>query len=188
MLNDFVDGKIDALIGLATSRSSLVRGIDLPPQRIAYVIFAGGVPRMKFRLRLEEFTPMKYLMFLFNIRNIVPQYLRNDIDRIITRLRNLTALNQEQINNLLRSIEEGKELSGFDRYAADTIKEAVELVGKLLNEQNIRKAIEQSNEVGLEYRGGDELYVVIPDVTTYIQGSGRSSSFTSVVYPWVYQY
>ncbi|WP_054844496.1 toprim domain-containing protein [Vulcanisaeta souniana] len=174
MLNDFVDGKIDALIGLATSRSSLVRGIDLPPQRIAYVIFA-GVPRMKFRLRLEEFTPMKYLMFLFNIRNIVPQYLRNDIDRIITRLRNLTALNQEQINNLLRSIEEGKELSGFDRYAADTIKEAVELVGKLLNEQNIRKAIEQSNEVGLEYRGGDELYVVIPDVTTYIQGSGRSS-------------
>ncbi len=172
LLNDFVDGKINVLIGLATSRSSLVRGIDLP-QRIAYVVFA-GVPRMKFRLRLEEFTPMKYLMFLFNIRNIVPQYLRNDIDRIITRLRNLTALNQEQINNLLSAIEEGKELSGFNRYAADVIKEAVEIVNKLLNEQNIKKAIEQSNEVSLEYKG-DELYVVIPDVTTYIQGSGRSS-------------
>ncbi|WP_054842375.1 hypothetical protein [Vulcanisaeta distributa] len=174
LLNDFVEGKVDVLIGLATSRSSLVRGgIDLP-QRIAYVVFV-GVPRMRFRLRLEEFTPIRYLMFLFTIRNVVPQYLRNDIDRVVARLRNLTALNQEQINNLLRAIEENKELSGFDKYAADVIKDAVDLVNKLLSDSNVRKAIEQSNEVGLEYRGGGELYVIIPDVTTYIQGSGRTS-------------
>ncbi|GAB6948328.1 reverse gyrase [Vulcanisaeta sp. JCM 16161] len=172
LLNDFVEGKVDVLIGLATSRSSLIRGIDLP-QRIAYVVFV-GVPRMRFRLRLEEFTPIRYLMFLFTIRNVVPQYLRNDIDRVVARLKNLTALNQEQINNLLRAIEENKELSGFDKYAADVIKEAVDLVSKLLDDPNIRRAIEQSNEVGLEYRGG-ELYVIIPDVTTYIQGSGRTS-------------
>ncbi|ADY00854.1 reverse gyrase [Vulcanisaeta moutnovskia 768-28] len=172
LLNDFVDGKIDVLIGLATSRSSLVRGIDLP-QRIAYVVFV-GVPRMKFRIKLEEFTPMRYLMFLFNIRNIVPQYLRNDVDRVIARLRNLTALNQEQVNNLLMAIEENRELSGFDKYAADVIKDAVDLVNKLLSDPGIRRAIEQSNEVGLEYRGND-LYVIIPDLTTYIQGSGRTS-------------
>ncbi len=41
------------------------------PQRIAYVVFV-GVPRMRFRLRLEEFTPIRYLMFLFTIRNVVP--------------------------------------------------------------------------------------------------------------------
>ncbi|MGC9152236.1 MAG: reverse gyrase [Vulcanisaeta sp.] len=172
VLNDFVEGKLDVLIGLATSRSSLVRGIDLP-QRIAYVIFV-GVPRMKFRLKLEEFTPMRYLMFLFNIRNVVPQYLRNDVDRVIARLRNLTALNQEQINNLLRAIEENKELSGFDKYAVDVIKESVDLVNKLISDANIRRAIEQSNEVGLEYINND-LYVIVPDVTTYIQGSGRTS-------------
>ncbi len=172
VLNDFVEGKLDVLIGLATSRSSLVRGIDLP-QRIAYVIFV-GVPRMKFRLKLEEFTPMRYLMFLFNIRNVVPQYLRNDVDRVIARLRNLTSLNQEQINNLLRAIEENKELSGFDKYAVDVIKESVDLVNKLISDANIRRAIEQSNEVGLEYINND-LYVIVPDVTTYIQGSGRTS-------------
>ncbi len=76
---------------------------------------------------------------------------------------------------MLKAIEENKELSGFDKYAADVIKEAVDLVNKLLSDPNIRKAIEQSNEVGLEYRGGGELYVIIPDVTTYIQGSGRTS-------------
>lgn len=173
LLNDFVEGKIDVLIGLATSRSSLVRGIDLP-QRVTYVVFA-GIPRMRFRLRLEEFTPIKYLVFLFSIRNVVPQYLRNDIDRVIARLRNLTVLNQEQINNLLKAIEEGKELSGFDKYAADVIKEAIDLVNKLLGDPSTRRMIEQSNEVGLEYRGGNELYIIIPDVTTYIQGSGRTS-------------
>jgi reverse gyrase len=172
VLNDFVEGKLDVLIGLATSRSSLVRGIDLP-QRIAYVVFV-GVPRMRFKVKLEEFTPTRYLVFLFNIRNIVPQYLRNDIDRVIVRLRNLTALNQEQVNNILRAIEEGRELSGFDKYAADVIKDAVDLVNKLLKDSNIRKAIEESGEVGLEYINGD-LYVVVPDVTTYIQGSGRTS-------------
>ncbi len=172
LLNDFVEGRIDVLIGLATSRSSLVRGIDLP-QRITYVVFM-GVPRMRFRLKLEEFTPVRYLMFLFTIRNVVPQYLRNDVDRVIARLRNLTALNQEQVNNLLKAIEEGKELTGFDKYAADVIRDAVDLVNKLLGDEGIRKAIEQSNEVGLEYRNG-ELYIIIPDVTTYIQGSGRTS-------------
>ncbi|MFB6469929.1 MAG: reverse gyrase [Vulcanisaeta sp. AZ3] len=174
VLNDFIDGKIDVLIGLATPRSSLVRGIDLP-QRIAYVVFI-GVPRMRFRVKLDEFTPIRYLMLLFNIRNAVPQYLRNDIDRVVAKLKNLTVLNQEQINNLLKAIKENKELSGFEKYAVDVIKEAVDLVNKLLSDKNVRKAIEQSSEVGLEYIN-NELYVVVPDVTTYVQGSGRTSRF-----------
>ncbi|MCG2869242.1 MAG: reverse gyrase [Vulcanisaeta sp.] len=171
-LNDFIEGKLDVLIGLATSRSALVRGIDLP-QRIAYAVFV-GVPRMRFRVKLEEFTPTRYLMFLFSVRNVIPQYLRNDVDRVIARLRNLTMLSQEQLSNILKAIEEGRELSGFDKYAAEVIKEAVELVNKLLSDAGIRKAIEESGDVGLEYVNG-ELYVIVPDITTYIQGSGRTS-------------
>ncbi|WP_069806403.1 reverse gyrase [Vulcanisaeta thermophila] len=172
VLEDFLNGKIDVLIGLATSRSSLVRGIDLP-QRIAYVVFV-GVPRIRFRVNVEEFTPMKYLMLLFNIRNVVPQYLRNDIDRVIVRLRNISALNQEQLSRILKALENNEKLEGFEAYAADVIKESLDLVNKLLRDPSIRSAIEKSADVGLEYIN-NELYIVIPDSTTYIQGSGRTS-------------
>jgi hypothetical protein len=45
------------------------------------------------------------------------------------------------VNNILRAIEEGRELSGFDKYAADVIKDAVDLVNKLLKIQTLERQL-----------------------------------------------
>lgn len=54
------------------------------------------------------------------------------------------------------------------------MKTAVGFVDSLLKNPEVRKAIESSTEVKLAYIDG-ELYILVPDVTTYIQGSGRTS-------------
>jgi reverse gyrase len=56
----------------------------------------------------------------------------------------------------------------------EVVKSAVEFVEELLKRDDVRAAIESSTEVKLAYIDG-ELYVLVPDVTTYIQGSGRTS-------------
>jgi len=172
LINDFAEGRINVLIGVGTSRSALVRGIDLP-HRISYVVFA-GVPRIKFRLRIEEFTPTRYLMLFFNLRNIVPKHMRNDVDRLIARIRSLVGMSKPQLDKVLEAMKDGIELKDFEKYAAEIINEAVSFASKILGNPEVRHAIATSSEVNLSYVG-DELYVILPDVTTYLQGSGRTS-------------
>jgi hypothetical protein len=55
MLERFVRRDYEVLIGVASTRSPLARGIDLP-ERIRYVIFA-GVPRRELLVSWNEYKP-----------------------------------------------------------------------------------------------------------------------------------
>lgn len=171
VLESFERGELAALVGLASSRSALVRGIDLP-HVIRYVIFV-GVPKFKFRVRLEEFSIPAYLTFLYNVRSVLAGDARYKADRLIGQLKRLAPY-ALSVQEALKKASEGAELSSFDRHAVDVVKSAVEFVNSLLQNEEIRKAIETSSEVKLAYIDG-EMYVLVPDVTTYIQGSGRTS-------------
>ncbi|MBP1449691.1 MAG: reverse gyrase, partial [Thermoproteus sp.] len=166
-LEAFEHGELDVLVGLASSRSALVRGIDLP-HVIRYVVFV-GVPKFKFRVRLEEFSVPAYLSFLYNIRVILPQELRFKADKLIAQLRRIAPY-AAGLEKALRS----QPSNSFEEYAVGVAKSAVEFVASLLSREDVRRAIESSTEVKLAYIGG-QLYVLLPDVTTYIQGSGRTS-------------
>jgi reverse gyrase len=172
LLLAFQEGELDVLIGLATSRSSLARGIDMPA-RIKYVIFV-GVPKIMFRLNLAEFMPIKFLLFFSGIRQIAPDELKRRVDKMIARLRRISYLNQNQLSEILTKAQQNiNELSGFQRYVAETAMESLKLADELLKVPAIIDNINKS-EVNIQLRNG-EFHIVLPDSTTYIQASGRTS-------------
>ncbi|WP_229657727.1 reverse gyrase [Thermocladium modestius] len=172
LLLAFQDGEVDVLIGLATSRSSLVRGIDMPA-RIRYVVFA-GVPKIMFKLHLEEFMPIRFLLFFSAIRPIAPDELKQRIDKAIGKLRKMSYLNQSQLREILEKAQANSaELSGFQKYVAETAMESLKLADELLRNQEVINNIGRS-EISIQMRNGD-FHVVLPDSTTYIQASGRTS-------------
>ncbi len=173
VLEEFSEGKLDVLIGLATARSALVRGIDLP-HRVKYVIFA-GVPKLRFRLNVQEFSPGKYVALFLILRNIVEKREeRLQLEKIITRLRTLSGLSEAQLKKIIETIEQGKdqELTGFEKYAAWVIKSAIEQARALLSK--LTPEMLDKLDLHVEYEDGT-LIVTLPDTTTYIQGSGRTS-------------
>jgi reverse gyrase len=171
LLEGFEEGSIPVLIGLATSRSALVRGIDLP-HRIRYVVFA-GVPKMRFRLSMEEFNPGRYIMLLSSLRVIAPNEYKLRIDKVVAGLRNIMTMSQDRINQLIKALESGEQLQGFDKYASEVISNAVKLAQELLNRNEVKEAMGKSI-VNIQ-RVGNEIYVILPDSPAYIQGTGRAS-------------
>jgi len=167
LLEAFERGEVSVLVGVATARSPLVRGIDLP-HVIRYVVFL-GVPRIRFRLRLDEFRPLAYAALLRALRRVVPREERIEIDRALARLRTLAAYSAR----VERAVSEGAG-TDFEKRLVDSANRVVELAKRLLSRPEVLEAIRSSPEVSLEFEGG-ELVVVVPDVTTYVQGSGRTS-------------
>ncbi|XRO75887.1 reverse gyrase [Methanocaldococcus sp. 28A] len=116
--DDFRNGEIDVLIGVASYYGVLVRGLDIP-ERVRYAIFY-GIP--KFKIKLKEY-----------------------------------------INNLK---EKGE------------LKEDIDIEGK--TEEEIRQIITEKLKIkNFSLRKEDNEYLLlIPDVKTYIQASGRTSRMT----------
>ncbi|XRP96907.1 reverse gyrase [Methanocaldococcus sp. 16A] len=116
--DDFRNGEIDVLIGVASYYGVLVRGLDMP-ERVRYAIFY-GIP--KFKIKLKEY-----------------------------------------INNLK---EKGE------------LKEDIDIEGK--TEEEIRQIITEKLKIkNFSLRKEDNEYLLlIPDVKTYIQASGRTSRMT----------
>ncbi len=172
LLDKFVAGEYDVLVGLATARSPLVRGIDLP-QRVKYVVFV-GVPKFRFRIKIEEFTPTKYLILLYHLRDVLPKEEHEKCDYILAQLRKIANVRQEDLEKVIEAIKEGKELEGTLRYVQRIVKMAVEYVNSLMSRKEIVEKVKQSPYIALEVRDGDFVFVV-PDLTTYLQASGRAS-------------
>ncbi|XRO77562.1 reverse gyrase [Methanocaldococcus sp. 10A] len=116
--DDFRNGEIDVLIGVASYYGVLVRGLDMP-ERVRYAIFY-GIP--KFKIKLKEY-----------------------------------------INNLK---EKGE------------LKEDIDIEGK--TEEEIKQIITEKLKIkNFSLRKEDNEYLLlIPDVKTYIQASGRTSRMT----------
>ncbi|MCQ5340457.1 MAG: reverse gyrase [Candidatus Methanomethylicia archaeon] len=169
ILNDFQNGKYDVLIGIASFRNPLARGIDLP-ERIRYVIFA-GVPRMEFKLSWEEYNPTKLLTILKNIRPFIKDEL--NATRIINNLNKIIPMKAELIEKIKEAIETNKKLEGFEAYAKDVIIEAREFLSKNITPELI-ELISKSKEIAIEKRE-NYFYLIISDAIGYIQASGRCS-------------
>ncbi len=172
VLEAFSNFEIDVLIGLATARSALVRGIDLP-HRVKYVIFA-GVPKLRFRLNTSEFRPGRFIALFLILRNAASREERLQIDKAVTRLRAIVGIPESQLQRILEMVNSGREreLTGFDKYVAWVAKSAIELASKLLAKLTDDMIEQLDIRVERDERG---LIITLPDVTTYVQGSGRTS-------------
>ncbi|MCX8028723.1 MAG: reverse gyrase [Brevinematales bacterium] len=150
VLKKFRKGEINILVGVSTYYGTLVRGIDIP-DRIIYAVFL-GIPRFKVvvdvnNLNLSGYTVMKILAELIDY--IKDEKQKKKVQSLITKLKNNSKYEfiVNQVNELLR------DLLSKDEYI-DILKNSQDILFQSYNGRN---------------------YIVIPDMNTYLQASGRTS-------------
>ncbi len=170
-VDEFANGELDVLVGVATYYGILVRGIDLP-EVIRYAIFAGP-PRHKINLRLEGVKPQDVLRLLPLVRDAVEDSeQRRIIDAHIVRLRRYLRRAGMALIQVLNEVLEGKREP--TTVAEKEFIETYQLLKDLLAKPEILEAIRRNPNVAV-YEEDGNLYVLIPDAPTYIQASGRTS-------------
>ncbi|RLI35078.1 reverse gyrase [Candidatus Bathyarchaeota archaeon] len=171
ILKDFVERRCAALIGIASFRSPLARGIDLP-ERVRYVIFA-GVPRMEIPLSWDECNPTKLLALIRNIRGFLNEDERGRADEVILRLRRIVPLSSDVRARVESAIRNQTELEGFDEFVRRIILDARSFLKEAITPEVIER-IKGSEEASIK-REGDRFHLIVSDPVAYIQASGRAS-------------
>ncbi len=119
----FQQGQVDYLIGFASWRNPLARGLDVP-ERIRYALFV-GVP--KIRLPLQDTEDVQTLL---RIGVALLPILRNtSLEPELLRLKRTRSPNKSQIQQLVSAIK------------------------SLLSDEDIRRKVEEHPEVGLRFEG-----------------------------------
>ena len=149
-LKDYVEGNVDVLVGIASYRNPLARGIDLP-HVIRYAIFY-GVPKIEITLSLDN-NLTHILMALLSIKNAL--------------------INTPFYQKVLELIEKLKRYQ-YVKEENPTVKSLKQEAGEIFNNQEIIKRLESAEDVTLK-KDGDRYYLFVPDITGYIQASGRTS-------------
>ncbi len=138
-------GDVDVAVGVAAYYGVLVRGIDLPEQ-IRYTIFV-GVPKFKFSLRFDNAPPGRLAYLL----DVVADY-DEDIAREARSLANRIRRNPRD----------------------EDVERAKEILRRAFENRELVERIKQSKEIAVVEENG-ELKILIADVRTYIQATGRTS-------------
>ncbi|MEM4481890.1 MAG: reverse gyrase [Desulfurococcaceae archaeon] len=175
LIEKFARAELDALVGVATYYGIMVRGLDLP-EAVKYVVFA-GVPRHKFSSRLENVSPLDLLRMLITVRDVLVHEEKNEVDlligRISTRLRMMSqgallAVRERLVEAIGKGSAEGETQLIVDLYRAYKILE------RALSMRDVIERLRKLDSIAIVEENG-ELYVLIPDISTYIQASGRCS-------------
>ncbi len=176
ILERFISGDYAALVGVASNRSPLARGIDLP-ETIRYVVFA-GVPRREIRIGENEYNPQKILTLLKILSPFFEEKFFREVIPIVSALSRIVPVNKELIDKIREADEKNLELDGFAGHVLRVVREAKRLLIKIMEDIEIRKVTERLDvDVKIENK---EYVLVMPDVDGYIQASGRSSRFYAI--------
>ncbi|MEM1555952.1 MAG: reverse gyrase [Candidatus Bathyarchaeia archaeon] len=173
ILEKFVGGEYAALVGVASNRSPLARGLDLP-ETIRYVVFA-GVPRREIRVSVNECSPQKILTLLKALSPFFEEKFSREAAPVIAALTRIVPVTKDVIEKIREADEKNIELEGFAGHVQRIVKEARRLLVRIMEDIDLRKIAERL-DVEVEIRG-NEYILVIPDIDGYIQASGRSSRF-----------
>jgi len=174
-VEDFSLGKVGLLIGMASYRSPLARGIDLP-HVIRYAIFA-GVPKFRISLDVErDFTPTRALILLSNLREMVSEEEQTVIEKHVSELRSVIrqVRSPEELKEILNAINSNARLEGYKGALQERLEAARRYLIELLSREDIKEKIRLSPNISVSSEEGKP-YMVVPDTVAYIQASGRTS-------------
>ncbi|MEM0014397.1 MAG: reverse gyrase [Zestosphaera sp.] len=171
VLDHFISGEVDVLVGVATYYGVLVRGVDLPV-RIRYALFI-DVPRHRINLRFEGLEPADLLRLLPLLRGVVPDAdSKRFIERAFLRLRRIVRRSGVLFLEDARKLIEGSKAPQTPGEAL--FLEAYTRVQELLRKPEVLEGLRNHPEA-VVVDGGDSLHLLIPDASTYVQASGRTS-------------
>ena len=171
VLQRFVEGEYDVLVGVAGSRSPLARGIDLP-ETVRYTVFA-GVPRREVKVSKEEYNPNKLFMFLTNILEVIPEASRVEALKLIQRLRKVVPVSKTIVEKLAEAFSREERLEGYEGYVQDLVEQVRRYLSKVLTKEFVEKIASESDLAIKVIDDGFSL--IIPDVSGYLQAAGRTS-------------
>ncbi len=166
----FVKGEVDVLVGVAIYYGVMVRGLDLP-QRIRYAVFV-GVPRFKFSAKFEEPKPIQMLRTIGLLRELAEGDERNKLDRMLRILNGVVKTSTYKSLEKITSILKGE--AAAETKTEKSMVEILRYIRKKLGEPSIREKLKKLSHIQVLEEEG-EFYILIPDLMTYIQASGRTS-------------
>jgi reverse gyrase len=174
-ISEFLDGKVDVLIGYSTYYGSSVRGLDAPKQ-IKYTVFLGTPV---FTVNIESFLAKVNMLSrtLIEISN-----KKNDVNlkKTALELRRKTLTLSPSEKRILglcltgkipeNSIENLQKLNNVYREIKEVYLHGLEVVKSVLDQERVL------NLGTITLMKNDNQYIaLIPDTMTYIQASGRTS-------------
>ncbi len=171
IMKEYEDGVIDVLVGVANYYGTLVRGIDMPA-RVRYAVFA-GVPRHRFPAEIGEPHPARLLRLLSILAEADIDDVREEARRHLTSLRRIVRrLSPAALQYIAERVLEGDvDNPGSPTWA---VAEAYQFLRNALRDDEVWKTLSSRADVGVEVRDGRR-FLLIADVATYIQASGRTS-------------
>jgi len=173
LLDAFERGEIDVLVGYATYYGLLVRGLDMP-HVIRYALFA-GTPHFKFTLDLEAAHPLRLLQLASTVRNVLKGDKALEMDRITSRLRrSLLNLNQSALQALQNALQDGVKPEDYMGYIYELVASLRDKLRELMADERVLEDLRRETLVSVKTLNGRR-YILIPDVYTYLQASGRTS-------------
>ncbi len=161
-------GEVNVLIGISTYYGILTRGID-EPKRIYNVVFV-GIPKFMVPLDKALNNPLKLVRILQQLQQY-SYVLSNEEKNLIKAI---SKLSPSKIKAIIMSMKKGIELN-------PPLSDLVELTLKIKDrvEKFIISYINEKGKLVLEdsiiVKYGSKYYMLIPDVMTYLQASGRCS-------------
>lgn len=168
----FVNGELDALVGIASYRSPLTRGIDLP-ERVRYAVFV-GVPKFRLRISVEDFQPSRWLILLNEIKDVVYGKYSEEFDKILGGLIKIRTASRETLELVREALKSGRELSDYQEFVRRVVEDALRFMNKVLKDPEVVDRLRESKTIAFGGKEG-EYFFVIPDAVSYIQASGRTS-------------
>ncbi|MEM4731964.1 MAG: reverse gyrase [Desulfurococcaceae archaeon] len=175
IIEEFSAGNLNALVGVATYYGTIVRGLDLP-ERVKFVVFT-GVPRHKFSSKLEKVSPIDILRMLVVVRDIVEGDEKSEIETLIgklaRKLRSMSPGALAKVKEIFNQVTTTG-LKGDEPSVVVDLYKAYNILKKKLEEPAVWEKLTQLGEIAIT-KENEEMYLLIPDVATYIQASGRCS-------------
>ena len=172
LFEKFIVGDVDVLVGIASYRSPLTRGIDLP-ERVRYAVFT-GVPKFRLRISFEEFHPSRWLILLNEIRDAVHEKYPYEFDRVLGGLIKVRLATRDTLEAVREALKTGKTLTGFPEFVRKVAEDSLNFLIKVIEDEEVRERLRRSETITFGEKAG-EYFFIIPDATAYIQASGRTS-------------
>ncbi len=149
----FARGEVQVVVGFASYRNPLARGIDMP-QTIRYALFV-GVPKLEFHLDLHRHNTL-YFFLLALLGAIKEEPFFDEVVGFVRYLSRIYKIPHDRLNDKAR----------------ERVEAIYARVEEILSQEMIAK-INQNPDISIIKDEGFKL--ITADVTGYIQASGRTS-------------
>jgi len=171
-IEKFRRGEVDVIIGMETYYGMLVRGFDLP-ERIRYAIHT-DIPKFVIDLGLSDASPRRLYFLLSELLDYFPKRFRQRAANLARSLkRRVLGLEGDKLETLRELLVHGgqcEQLAG----QLELCRAARDMLVSIFSDEEFLRTVAASPYVCRRTVDGKP-QMVIPDVRTYIQASGRTS-------------